>query len=179
VAYSTVKSVRQALAPGFALDNPPNPPSNTAADLSNEQLTDAIAEADARINTYIGGRYATPVAADDSGNTPAPVNYWSRDIAAYLALLTWRKTQPVNQQDPVALRAAQALVELTSVRDGKTNLPLPENTSDVGESGGAGDPERPAPGILTFDSGLDPFGSPWPAPAPFEPGHWVSYYGRV
>lgn len=141
--YSTVIEVRNALSPG-AFDDGDAPYSNgnltrTAADLSNEQLDDAIAEADSLIDSYIGGRYATPVLLDFSGApylaVPHPLDYWSRNLAAYNATLTYRKSQDFTDNDPVARRYTLTMAALTSVRDGKSTLNIPINATDSGQVG--------------------------------------------
>jgi phage gp36-like protein len=164
VAYSSVGAVRQALAPSLIdPDQEPQTQTGTAANVSNETISDAIAEADSRIDTYISGRYSTPVPTDQSGKTPAPINFWSRDLAAYLVLLTWRKNQNVDADDPVRLRATQVATDLVAVRDGKAHLPLPPNQTGTGQEAGA------LPAINLGYSGnlfevgeFDVFGSPWP-----------------
>lgn len=175
--YSTVAMVRNALAPGnFEDGNEPYPDgdqTNTAADLSNDQLNDAIAQADATIDSYIGGRYAVPVLYD-AGHvlyvlTPAPLNFWSRDIAAYLATLTYRRAQDFADTDPVARRYLNAMLALTGVRDGKAVLQIPENVTDSSEVG-VGSPVNPYQGHLfsTNDFDLQP-----PFSFDLQPGGWL------
>lgn len=143
--YSTVVEVRTALAPGdWADDNAPdvNSSTNSAADLGNAQLVDAISEADSKIDSYIGGRYITPVVNGFDGlpyvSTPHPLDYWSRNIAAYLATLTFRKGQDLDDTDPVVRRYAATVVDLTAVRDGKATINIPDNEGNSGTAG-AGD----------------------------------------
>lgn len=144
--YSTVVEVRNALSPGDFTDS--DAPydngdlTNTAADLSNDQLTDAIAEADSLIDSFIGGRYTTPVLLDFNGNvyvtTPHPLDYWSRNVAAYNATLTYRKSQDFADTDPVARRYIATMLAITAVRDGKATLNIPDNVSATGSQVGAG-----------------------------------------
>jgi hypothetical protein len=78
--YSSIADVRNALAPDGSSTDPA-----TAAGLSDDQVTDAIHEADGIVDSYIGSRYAitqdtaTParggfagqvVVADDRGLPP-------------------------------------------------------------------------------------------------------------
>lgn len=145
MSYSTVIMVRNALSPAPSgsewLDNDqpdPNSLTNTAADLSNAQLQDAITEADSKIDSYIGGRYTTPVINDATGvpyvAVPHPLDYWSRNIAAYLATLTNNKSQDLDETDPVIRRYNATVLDMVAVRDGKANLVIPENTTSSSEA---------------------------------------------
>lgn len=177
MSYSTVVEVRNALSPapdgspwedGDAPDS--NNPTGTAADLSNDQLQDAIAEADALIDTYIGALYVAPVVNDFTGTpylvTPHPLDYWSRNIAAYNASLTFRMSQDFTDQDPVARRWLATMAALTLVMKNQLILNIPGNVSDsAGE--GAGSPVNPYYGTMFepddfslahFPAGGFPFG---------------------
>jgi phage gp36-like protein len=107
----------------------------TAADLDDEQWLDAIAEADAIIDGYLGGFYGVPVAVDISGQTPHPVDYWSRNIAAYNATLSYRQSQDFGDDDPVARRYNATIAALDAVAKGKMTLQLPGNQTDTAISG--------------------------------------------
>lgn len=155
MAYSTPEMVRLALLPSSD-GSLPTAPSNTAADLSDQQLVDAIAEADAHIDSMIGGRYATPVELI-SGDVPHPLDYWSRNIAAYNAALTYRQNQPLPDDHPVALRWRATMDALDAVSRGRASLPLPSN---VGPSAAAG--AGPA---------YNPYGGDLWVPADFEIGN--------
>lgn len=178
MAYSTPTMLRQALAPGPG-DVPPTEPSYTAADLSDAQLSDAIAEADASIDTYIGGRYATPV-AEVGGATPHPIDYWSRNIAAYNATLTFRQGQDFAETDPVARRYAATMLALVAVRDGKAVLPLPTNVVAGSARASSADPINTyddPPLYSTDDFNMDRTKSSWLTESgPELPGVWVSRY---
>jgi phage gp36-like protein len=147
--YSTVFEVRAAVSPSGGSDNPPDEPTRTAADLPNASITDAIEEADSIIDSYIGGRYVTPVAGDPA---PHPIDYWSRNIAAYLATLTQRKGQDFSDNDPVARRYNATMLALTAVRDGKASFPssIPEIGADgsTGGAEGAAAPFNPNPDVM-------------------------------
>lgn len=150
MAYSQPNDIRNALAPGPwpYTGGGSAPKTGTAADLGDPQLVDAISEADAQIDLMLNRRYATPVADTD---VPNLVRWWSRDIAAYYATLTYRKGRDLTAQDPVALRYNSAIVALTAVRDGKNLLNLPEPTSAAGDTGsvsGASAPINPYNGTL-------------------------------
>lgn len=151
--YSTVIEVRNALSPGdWADGNPPEDDdgdtttddviTGTAADLTNAQLLDAIAEADSLIDSYIGGKYVVPVINQADGTpypaTPHPLDFWSRNIAAYNATLTNSRRQDFADTDPVARRYNATMIALTAVRDGKSVLSIPENSAGDNSTVGAG-----------------------------------------
>lgn len=143
MAYSTIQELRLAVAPlSGGTPDPPNPPSNTAADLPNATLLDAVAEADATIDSYIGSRYVTPVAVDPTTSAiPHPIDYMSRNIAVYLATLTFRGSQDFSDNDPVARRYNATMAVLISVQKGTGSLPgIPEigTGGDGGASGSSG-----------------------------------------
>lgn len=150
MAYSTVSAVRLALVPTTDGSQPPTIPSNTAADLSNAQISDHIAEADALIDGYLAGRYSTPVlASGDPAAIPAPVNYWSRNIAAYEATCTFRGSMDFTDNDPVARRYKATMDALKDVAKGSITLDLPGVGSEVSPgSGGAGPAFNPYEGDL-------------------------------
>lgn len=135
MSYSTPAMVRMALVPS-SNGAIPNPASNTAADFSDAQLSDAIAEADALIDTYIGNRYAVPVAQAGSPLAiPHPIDFWSRTIAAYVATLTYRGSMDFTDTDPINRRYKDVLAALKDVAAGKVRLQLPENTSGNSATG--------------------------------------------
>jgi phage gp36-like protein len=150
VSYAPASEVRAAVSPRTgATPNPPTETTHTAADMSNAQLLDALAEADATIDSYIAGRYVTPVALADDGKAPPPVWFWSRNIAAYLATLTQRNSADFTDNDPIARRYNATMLALTAVRDGKAPLPLPADSgSDVGTGAGVGAAVNPYSGQL-------------------------------
>lgn len=166
MSYSTPELVRRALVPSSD-GSLPDSPSHTAADLSNDQLTDAIAEADAMIDSYVGRYYTTPVASVGD-NVPHPIDYWSRNIAAYNATLTFRGSQDFTDTDPIARRYLATVDALKSVSAGTTNLNLPLNVTDSAVAG-VGSAINPYVGDLwtTDDFDLAP---PWGNAAAFWPG---------
>ena len=128
--YSTVTDVRNALAPGGQW-------TGTAATLEDPEIEDAIRQADSRIHSYLRLRYEIPVEMVEQGDppqphevAPAPVRYWSRDIAAYLATLTFKRNKDVSPDDPVRLRHNAAMSELTDARKGVITLPFPPPVPD-------------------------------------------------
>jgi phage gp36-like protein len=152
VSYSTPASVRQALVPSSD-GSLPETATHTAADLTDVQLQDAIAEADAVIDSYIGGFYGVPVAMVN-GATPHPVDFWSRNIAAYNATLAFRGSQDFADTDPVARRYKDTMQALAGVSTGTLKLQLPDNTSD-NAAAGAGAPLNPYVGDLWTPDDFD------------------------
>ena len=145
MSYSTTEDVRNALAPTLAAAN------STASGLTDEQIEDAIAEADGRIDSYIGARYVTPVLAVGLPPlVPSVIVYLSRDIAAYMATLTFRRSKDMTDQDPVYRRFAEAKASLIAVSKGQASLPIPENTGNAA-SQGAGQAINPYAGNLFVD----------------------------
>lgn len=131
MAYSTPASVRKAIVPSSD-GAVPNPLSHTAADLSDAELSDAIAEADSQIDGAIGGLYATPV--DITSGVPHPIDYWSRNIAAYVATLSYRGSQDFSDNDPIARRFKMTQDAMNMVATGKASLPLPRNLGGSSEA---------------------------------------------
>lgn len=118
--YSVVTDVRNALTPGGATDD-----RTTAASLSDAQLVDAVKQADGMIDAHLSTRYTIPQDEDNPLVAVDPIRWWSRDIAAYLATLTFKRNKDVPQDDPIRLRFNLAMSTLIAVRDGKANLDLP------------------------------------------------------
>lgn len=178
MSYSTPAQVRRALVPSSD-GTQPTTPTNTAADLSDEQLQDSIDEADSTIDSYIGGFYAVPVTILDAngqptGSTPHPLDFWSRNIAAYAASLSYRQSQDFTDTDPVARRYKDTLASLQAVAAGRMKLQIPDNVS--GNSAvGVGHAYNPYEGDLwdPTDFSLEPSLSPTldpaerPVPEPF------------
>lgn len=146
MAYSTPAMVRLALVPTTDGSQPAEP-TDTAADLSDEQLADAITEADSTIDGYIGAYYAVPVGNAEDGSVPHPLDYWSRNLAVYNATLVYRGSMDFAETDPITRRYSDTIAQLQAVSNGKMRLQLPENTS--GNSGvEAGPPFNPYVGDL-------------------------------
>ena len=130
--YSSVYDVRNALTPGA---DPAD--KSTAAGLDDGQLADAIVEADSTVNSYLPDDYTVALTTVQQGTPPVdaevgtqPVRFWSRDIAAYLATLTFKRNKNVPDDDPVRLRFNLAMDALRAVRAGKINLPVDASASD-------------------------------------------------
>lgn len=131
--YCTPADVRAALTPGGVTDD-----LQTAASLEDWQLLDAIDEAEGTINGYLKGyqiivEIHEEVDPDDPNNVvgftaaPDPVRRWTRDIAAYLGALTFRKNKDLPEDDPIRLRFNMAMDLLKQVLSGTLVLPLPVN----------------------------------------------------
>src|SRR4051812_7974795 len=165
MAYSTPAMVRKALVP-TSDGTVSSTQSHTAADLSDQQLLDAIAEADALIDGYLTRFYVTPVATVGSpAVTPHPVDYWSRNLAAYNATLAFRGSQDFSDSDPVARRYTATIEALKAVSSGSVGLALPAQTGDYAGAG-AGPPINPYIGDLFR---ADEFVSPSTAPPWWSP----------
>lgn len=134
--YSTPDEVRLALAPSPVGGQPAQ---GTAAALSDEQLADAIRQADSRIDGYLAGRYAVPVApVGDPLAVPAQVAAWSVDLAAYGATLTLYRNRPMEATNTAYLRYLDVMRDLSAVQKGQMILSLPQASGDDGSSGYAG-----------------------------------------
>lgn len=114
VRYVTPEQVRDALAPDGV-----DPDNATAASDSDSALVDRIVEAADQVDAELGRRYTVPF----TGTVPSLVVSLTRDIAAYLATLTFRRGDPVPSGDPVALRYDRALKLLADLSSGKAELP--------------------------------------------------------
>lgn len=131
--YCTVSDVRNALAPGGDASRP----GGTAASLTDEQLVDAIREADTVIDLHLSSRYTIPldeVEGEATTVAPQPVRFWSRNIAAYLATLTFSRNRNIPVDEPVRLRYDQTMQYLVAVRDGRSDLNLPPVAPNTGPS---------------------------------------------
>lgn len=97
----------------------------TPADLDLDQIRFAIADADAQINLALKRRYVIPFTV---GSVPDLVKSLSISISSYLALLTFRGSNPVTAEDPLALRYDRARRMLDAIQrnvvdvDGATEL---------------------------------------------------------
>lgn len=136
--YSTVFDVRNALTPGADSAD-----STTAAMLQDDQIEDAILEADAMIDTYLATGYAVPtvditrtVESVEKTFTvgKGPFRWWSRDIAAYLATLTYRRNKDIAEEDPIRLRFAMVLTMLEGIKSGETTIPV-DDDGNLGQTG--------------------------------------------
>lgn len=123
--YSSPADVRNALTPGAD-----DADLTTAASFTDAQIEDAIKEADGNIDTYLSGKFGIPTDPDATPpNSVAvyPVRAWSRDIAAYLVTLTYRKSKDLQPDDPIRLRFLWVIgiLEKIAAGDLTPNLPQP------------------------------------------------------
>lgn len=177
MAYSTPAMVRLAAAPDLTDATAPATDTNTVADNTDAALVQQIAEADSIIDSYLSGRYATPIAPVDPNadplTYPSPISSWSRDIALYLATLTLHRRLKIDTTtDPVALRYQQVMALLTAVQKGQSSLPLPPNDGGLGSGGGAGDALNPYDGTLFPACDYDLTPGVWPSVYPAARGYW-------
>lgn len=149
MSYSTPEMVRKAVAPSASADGAlPANATHTAADLSNAQLADAIAEADSTIDSYIGRFYTTPVEPEgDPAAIPHPIDFWSRNIAAYNATLTYRGSQDLSEDDPISRRYRATMEALKAVNAGSAQLLIGLNEGDHSAASAAA-PYNPLSGDL-------------------------------
>lgn len=175
MAYSTPEKIRMAVVP-TSDGQLPTTPTHTAADLSDDQLLDAIAEADAMIDSMIGRFYATPAVSITDPATgeltvPHPLDYWSRNIAAFNATLSKKSTQDLSDRDPVVLRYNATMDALRAVNAGSASLSLPRNEGDS-RAAGADPAFNPYVGDLWTpeDFSIHPRGDGWSAPTPYWDG---------
>lgn len=160
MSYSTPTLVRAALVPGGGAQPDDGSNGKTAAMMSDDELQGHIDEADARIDSYLAQRYALPIASP----APTVLANVSRDIAAYLATLAFRKNKDLTAMDPVYLRYSDAMAWLKAVGLGQIVIPgLGGATGDV-STGEAGTPLNGYTGDLFGTSDFDlrvPLGN-WP-----------------
>jgi phage gp36-like protein len=122
--YAQVDEVRTVLA------RDPSQYANTAASLDDAAITGHIASAQAQVDGRLSGRYTVPFPADA---VPQLVVDITRDIAAYLADLTYRQGLDYEtDRDPVVLRYQQAMQMLGQIAAGQIDLPVEPGTSETG-----------------------------------------------
>lgn len=89
MAYVTPNDVREVLTP----DGSAVPGKNTAAALSDAELAKAIADAQAQVDSALASSPTFYPVPFPDGQVPTLVQQVTRDIAAYLATLTWHRGQ--------------------------------------------------------------------------------------
>lgn len=111
--YATPTQVRDVLSRDAS-------PEGTAAELGDTRITEAIESAEAEVNVRLATRYTVPF---DSNAVPDVVGDLTRDIAAYLASLTYRQNKDFSsEQDPVLRRYQRALDLLKALATGDADL---------------------------------------------------------
>lgn len=119
-AYCSVQDIRKALNANAASSG-----TLTASDMPDQAISDSALEATAIVDAYLDGPYEIGV-----DTIPRIVMFWTRDIGAYLATLTWRRSKSPAPNDPVVLRYQQALMMLNAVAAGTITIPSPAGVSD-------------------------------------------------
>jgi phage gp36-like protein len=143
--YATANDVRLAVA-----RDPSRP--NSTADLGDDQLNEAIENAQSQIDGYLRGRYTLPFEEP----YPALVKSLTIDIAAYLAGLNWYQETELLASDPLALRYARAIALLKDISVGDIDLDTGDGGGPAVDSGGGlGAPINPYSGSMF---GLSDFG---------------------
>lgn len=98
---------------------------DTPAHYADDQLSDAIKRADARIDLHLRSRYTVPVAVPDD-----LLRDYSSVLAAYYVTLTQSNNQDVEGNDPIRLRAQEVMAELKEILAGIILLPYPLEEDD-------------------------------------------------
>jgi hypothetical protein len=134
--YCTPADVRLALAPLDEWDE-----NATAARLTDDQIDDAITEAEGMVDSFVSARYIIPLEdledATDPDNivvwvvSPQPIRGLTRTVAAYLIALTHSKSKSIEEDDPIRLRYATAMQTLGMIKSGAADLPDDFPTKDV------------------------------------------------
>lgn len=122
MAYTTPDEVREVVSFGGASDT------KSASGATDAQITTAIEDAKVEIDARLAVRYPTPFDDPDDPEmhpVPAVVSRINRDMAAYLATLTFLRGAPLAPESPVALRNAQAMRLLNDIATDKVTLTLP------------------------------------------------------
>lgn len=121
MAYLTPAELRTILNPdGDDTDE------GSAAGMSDAQLQVALDDAQAEVDGKLAARTTVPLA------TPLPrlIRSLVADIAAYLATLTDRRSDPMGADDPVRLRYVRAAKLLDELAAGRHPLPSPLSEAD-------------------------------------------------
>jgi hypothetical protein len=142
--FCTVRDVRLALTPNAVEEEVARP--ETAAYFQDYQIEDAILEAEGIVAAHIAARYTIVTGEVEEINpedpletwvwvvAPSPIRAWTRDVAAYLASLTFHRHKDIEEDDPIRLRFKMVMDNLIAVRDRKMNIDLPpigDGTSGV------------------------------------------------
>ena len=155
--YTTVDDLRRALAPG-GIDTH----NATAATLPDEELADAIFEAEQIVDARLSDRYSVPF-----DPVPTLVAQIVRDFAAFKVTLVHRRGNPMDARDPIWLRYVEAKELLGQIAKGEVDL-IGADGSDIGTDAGGGtatlvNQYDPALfGMSDFGLGVRVDGWPWP-----------------
>lgn len=131
-AYCTPSDVRNALTPDGSAED-----ASTAANMTDEKINGQIVEATGTVRTRVASRYVIPTTTlevanpDDPDETwvyqiaAEPVRSWTRNIAAYLSALSFRRNKDLSEFDPIYLRYIATMSTLDKVLKGDIDLDLP------------------------------------------------------
>lgn len=106
--------------------------SGTAAGLSDADINEAITEAQQEVDGRLSDKYTTPFTSP-----PAIVVSITKNIAAYLATLTYRRGNPIQTTEPIALLYTRAQNLLAQIVSGAFPLQSPTDGSDEAATGPA------------------------------------------
>lgn len=154
--YCEIPDVRFALVDLGTSTN-----TNTAADMDDTTITDSIAEGSAQVDVYIGGPYRP-----DLGDiVPDIIKYLTRDVAAFLATCTWRKSKDFAADDPVLMRWNWAIEQLKAFASGAASIPGggPTNVDEVATVA------NPYPFTLFYPWQFDLWGRSYYGGSPYAP----------
>jgi phage gp36-like protein len=152
VAYLTPDELRAILDPEGDDDDPGN-----AGRMSDTQLQEAIDDAAAEVDGRLANRTTVPLA------TPLPPLLFRivRDIAAYLATLTDRQSEPLNPTDPVVLRNTAAERLLDGLSAGAVALPPGLSPTVYAPAEAAVENVYDGQMMTPGDGGMSRFGDVW------------------
>jgi phage gp36-like protein len=127
----------------------------TCAQLTDEQLTEAIGRASSKVSAYAGTTFEPDASVPDVV-VPDLIASLTVSIATYYATLTYRKSKDLSQWDPVVLGYQDALQTLKDIASGTIQVTPP----DPGEPAStAARVVQTIPSIFTYeDSGTRPTG---------------------
>jgi phage gp36-like protein len=157
MAYTSPADVRGRISFGGSADQ------GSASGATDEQLLEAIEDARTEIDAVLAVRYPTPF--DDPrypSQIPIPpvVSRINRDMAAYLATLTYLRGAPLPENSPVALRYSNAQRLLRDIAKGAITLDLPAGPTD----------EQPTENVPGGASVVNPYEGTMFAPGQFGIG---------
>ena len=97
----------------------------TCAQLTDEQLTEAIGRASSKVSAYAGTTFEPDASAPDVV-VPDLIASLTVAIATYYATLTYRKSKDLSQWDPVVLGYQDALQTLKDIASGTIQVTPPD-----------------------------------------------------
>lgn len=123
--YVTVDEVRRAVTRSSSRQ------ANTTGSLPDDQITDAIDNAQSEVDARLRGRYSVPFSP-----VPALVHSTTLDIAAYLATLNYRQEKELPDGDPVVRRYQRACALLKDIAAGNADLDAGDGAGPATRTGG-------------------------------------------